>query len=93
MMSRFLQVVSTAMSCCLNGSDLASAWLGSVSIKVGLSAQGYPFAAPSGIVDQSLRLPTAKDGASIVTNFDSFGTIGTEIDGSVWSVKTSSSCR
>src|SRR3982751_722798 len=32
----------------------------STSIKVGLSAQGYPFAAPSGIVDQILRRPEAK---------------------------------
>ena len=62
---------------------LPSTLLGSTSVKVGLSAQGYPFAAPSGIVDQSLRLPSAKDGASIVTNYDSFGSIGTEIDGSL----------
>ena len=46
------------------------------SIKVGLSAQGYPFAAPSGIVDQSLRMPSDTAGASIVGNFDSNGTWG-----------------
>ena len=34
--------------------------LDSQAIKVGLSAQGYPFAAPSGIVDQSLRKPGDK---------------------------------
>jgi iron complex outermembrane receptor protein len=62
---------------------LPSPLLGSVSIKVGLSAQGYPFVAPSGIVDQSLRLPGTRNGASIVTNFDSFGSIGTEVDGTV----------
>ena len=62
---------------------LPSTLTGSISIKVGLSAQGYPFAAPSGIVDQSLRLPTANNAASIVTNFDSYGSIGTEVDGSV----------
>jgi iron complex outermembrane receptor protein len=62
---------------------LPSTLLGSVSIKVGLSAQGYPFAAPSGIVDQSLRLPSSTTAASIVTNFDSYGTIGTEVDGSL----------
>ncbi|MES2327498.1 MAG: TonB-dependent receptor [Pseudomonadota bacterium] len=61
---------------------LPSTLLGSSSVKVGLSAQGYPFAAPSGIVDQSLRLPNAKNGASIITNFDSYGSIGTEVDGS-----------
>jgi len=57
--------------------------LDSTSIKVGLSAQGYPFAAPSGIVDQSLRRPSDKAGASVVANFDSFGTAGVEIDGSL----------
>jgi iron complex outermembrane receptor protein len=62
---------------------LPSPLLGSTSVKVGLSAQGYPFAAPSGIVDQALRLPADKNAASIVTNFDSYGTIGTEIDGSL----------
>src|SRR5438874_2818977 len=36
---------------------LSSTLLDSTSIKVGLSAQGYPFAAPSGIVDQTLRAP------------------------------------
>lgn len=55
----------------------------SVGIKVGLSAQGYPFAAPSGIVDQTLRFPGDKDGASVVANFDSYGSFGVEIDGSV----------
>jgi len=62
---------------------LPSTLTDSISIKVGLSAQGYPFAAPSGIVDQSLRLPAAKDGASIVTNFDSYGSYGTEVDGAL----------
>jgi iron complex outermembrane receptor protein len=62
---------------------LNSPLVNSVSIKVGLSAQGYPFAAPSGIVDQALRLPADHSGASIVTNFDSFGSYGIEIDGSL----------
>ena len=44
------------------------------TIKVGLSAQGYPFAAPSGIVDYSLHRPENEPGASVVANFDSFGT-------------------
>jgi iron complex outermembrane recepter protein len=34
----------------------------SQSIKVGLSAQGYPFAAPSGIVDETLRRPSDPSG-------------------------------
>lgn len=55
----------------------------STSIKVGLAALGYPFAAPSGIVDQSIRRPIDRLAASIVVNADSFGTIGVEVDGSL----------
>ncbi|MFL6727644.1 MAG: TonB-dependent siderophore receptor [Sphingomicrobium sp.] len=62
---------------------LSSTLLDSTSIKVGLSAQGYPFAAPSGIVDQSLRHPGDKAGASVVGNWDSWGTYGLEVDGSL----------
>lgn len=63
--------------------NLSGTVVDSTSIKVGLSAQGYPFAAPSGIVDYALRRPEEKAGASIVTNFDSFGTLGIEVDGSL----------
>ena len=55
----------------------------SVSIKVGLSAQGYPFVAPSGIVDQRLRRPDAEPGASVLANADSWGGKGLEFDGSI----------
>lgn len=55
----------------------------SQSIKVGLSAQGYPFVAPSGIVDQSLRLPGDEAGASVLLNFDSRGSLGAELDASI----------
>ena len=55
----------------------------STSIKVGLSAQGYPFAAPSGIVDQLLRRPGDKAAASIVLNADSYSSYGLEVDGSL----------
>jgi iron complex outermembrane receptor protein len=55
----------------------------STSVKVGLSAQGYPFGAPSGIVDQSLRRPGERLGASLLVNADSYGSIGAELDGSV----------
>ncbi|HEX4694883.1 TonB-dependent receptor [Sphingomonas sp.] len=60
----------------------------STSIRVGLSAQGYPFTAPSGIVDQVLRRPDAKAGASILINGDSYGSYGIEIDGSLPLSKT-----
>ena len=63
--------------------SLPSTLLDSTSIKVGLSAQGYPFAAPSGIVDQSLRVPGDKAGASVVANWDSWGTYGIEANGTL----------
>jgi len=62
---------------------LSGTILDSASIKVGLSAQGYPFAAPSGIVDQTLRQPGDKAGASVVANWDSWGTYGIEVDGTL----------
>jgi len=55
----------------------------SQSIKVGLSAQGYPFAAPSGIVDLSLRRPVDRPGASAILNSDSYGSFGGEVDASL----------
>lgn len=55
----------------------------SSAVKVGISAQGYPFNAPSGVVDLGLRRPAAKAGASIVLNTDALGTAGVEIDGSL----------
>ena len=57
--------------------------INSVSIKVGLSAQGYPFAAPSGIVDQSLRRPDKSLGGSVLIGGDSWGGHSAEIDGSI----------
>jgi iron complex outermembrane receptor protein len=61
---------------------LTTSLVDSVSIRVGLSAQGYPFAAPSGMVDQTLRKPAAKAGASLIANFDRFGSAGIELSGS-----------
>ena len=55
----------------------------STSIKVGISAQGYPFVAPSGIVDQRLRRPDDKAGGSVIGNIDSWGGGGLELDGSL----------
>lgn len=62
---------------------LPSTLIDSASIKVGLSAQGYPFAAPSGIVDYSFHRPESEPGASVVFNFDSHGTAGLELSGSL----------
>ena len=63
--------------------SLSSIVTASTSIRVGLSAQGYPFIAPSGVVDQALRRPQDRSAASIVVNSDSFGSYGVEIDGSL----------
>ena len=62
---------------------LASTVSDSSSIKVGLSAQGYPFAAPSGIVDYSLRQLDNRSAASIIVNADAYGSYGVEVDGSL----------
>jgi len=67
---------------------LANPLVESQSIKVGLSAQGYPFAAPSGIVDFSLRRPADKLGASVILHGDSYGTLEGEVDGSVPILRT-----
>jgi iron complex outermembrane receptor protein len=62
--------------------DLPDTLVQSTSIRVGVSAQGYAFAAPSGIVDYSLRRPSDKAGVSFIANFDSYGTVGLELSGS-----------
>lgn len=59
-----------------------SAISNSTSIKVGLSAQGYPFTAPSGVVDYALVRP-ASQATSAIANADSYGGYGLELDGSV----------
>ncbi len=58
-----------------------------VSIKVGPSAQGYPFAAPSGIVDVALVHPAFAPGASLVLSGDSFGSYDAQLTGSMPLVK------
>jgi iron complex outermembrane receptor protein len=63
----------------LPGSGIAD----SSSIKVGLSAQGYPFAAPSGIVDLRLRRLQNEKGASVILNGDQYGSFGLEVDGAL----------
>ncbi|QIK77725.1 TonB-dependent receptor [Sphingomonas piscis] len=63
--------------------NLQNLLVDSVSIKVGLSAQGYPFVAPSGIVDQRLRRPDSTPGASLLINGDGWGGKGVEVDGSI----------
>jgi iron complex outermembrane recepter protein len=50
------------------------------TIRVGISAQGYPFPAPTGIVDYSLRRPGAKNLVSVALNYGPFGGRSGEFD-------------
>ncbi len=52
------------------------------TVRVGLTAQAYPFPAPSGIVDINLRIPRRDSAlASMVATFGPYDTYGLEIDG------------
>lgn len=55
----------------------------STSIRVGLSAQGYPFPSPTGIVDYSFRKPGDVATLSVLANGDSYGNAGIEADGTL----------
>jgi iron complex outermembrane receptor protein len=50
------------------------------SIKVGISALGYPFPAPTGIADYRLRLPGEKAAVSTVLEASSIGAVRGEVD-------------
>jgi len=53
----------------------------STNIRVGISAQGYPFPAPTGIVDYSFRKPGDASRLALVTGGDSYGAAYAELDG------------
>ena len=52
----------------------------STTIRVGISAQGYPFPAPTGIVDYAFRKPGDKSMAGLTVGGDSYGNIYVEGD-------------
>ncbi|NLR73384.1 TonB-dependent receptor [Novosphingobium sp. ERN07] len=52
----------------------------SSSIRVGLSAQGYPFPSPTGIVDYAFRKPGDRASLSVLASGDSYGNAGLEFD-------------
>lgn len=54
--------------------------IGGSSIHVGISAQGYPFPAPTGIADYSLRKPGAKFVTSVGLNYGPLDSKSAEID-------------
>lgn len=53
----------------------------STNIRVGISAQGYPFPAPTGIVDYSFRKPGDQARLALVVGGDSYGAAYVEADG------------
>jgi iron complex outermembrane receptor protein len=50
------------------------------NVRVGLTAQGYPFPAPTGVADFSLRLPGQEAVASTVAGLGPFGGVRGEVD-------------
>lgn len=53
----------------------------SSTVRVGLSAQGYPFPAPTGIVDYRLQKPDAESVVSLVVGLDPYAAPSIELDG------------
>lgn len=53
----------------------------STTIRIGISAQGFPFPAPTGVVDYSLRKPGNEAQLSTVSSVDSYGALTFEADG------------
>ena len=51
-----------------------------VAIRVGIAAQGYPFAAPTGIADYSLRKPGDRLVGALAANYGPFGGTSVEAD-------------
>ncbi|RYD60737.1 MAG: TonB-dependent receptor, partial [Sphingomonadales bacterium] len=54
--------------------------IGGLKMRVGLSAQSYPFPAPTGIADYGLRKPSDKPLLSIGGRVGPFGTTAIELD-------------
>ncbi len=50
------------------------------TVRVGLTAQSYPFPAPTGIADYQLRLPGEKTVVSVVGNYGQYDTYKAEVD-------------
>jgi iron complex outermembrane receptor protein len=60
--------------------DLNERLISGSNVRVGLTAQGYPFPAPTGVGDFSLRLPGAEAVASTVVGVGPFGGTRLEVD-------------
>jgi iron complex outermembrane receptor protein len=57
------------------------------TIRVGPSAQSYPFPAPTGIIDHALKIPGASPALSLLVSADEWGSTGIEADVNVPLVK------
>jgi iron complex outermembrane receptor protein len=60
--------------------DINQRLISGSNVRVGLTAQGYPFPAPTGVADFSLRLPGAEAIASTVVGIGPFGGPRLEVD-------------
>lgn len=60
--------------------DLNDRLISGNNVRVGLTAQGYPFPAPTGVADFSLRLPGPEAVASTVVGYGPFGGPRAEVD-------------
>jgi iron complex outermembrane receptor protein len=60
--------------------DLNERLISGSNVRVGLTAQGYPFPAPTGVADFSLRLPGSEAVASTVIGIGPFGGARLEVD-------------
>ena len=60
--------------------DLSDRLISGSNVRVGLTAQGYPFPAPTGVADFSLRLPGSEAVASTVIGIGPFGGPRAEVD-------------
>ena len=60
--------------------DLNQRLVAGSTVRVGLTAQGYPFPAPTGVADFSLRLPGSQAVASAVLGIGPFGGPRAEVD-------------
>ncbi|MDQ3482517.1 MAG: TonB-dependent receptor, partial [Pseudomonadota bacterium] len=63
--------------------DLSQRLISGSNVRVGLTAQGYPFPAPTGVADFSLRLPGSNAVASTVVGIGPFGGPRVEVDAQV----------
>ena len=59
----------------------------STTIRIGISAQGFPFPAPTGVVDYVLRKPGDEFSLSVAASLDTYGAVRMEFDGMVPLIK------